>query len=495
MKILIITSICLIILCIIIGSIENIEKYTDDKLTLYTEISDKYLYIITNSQNYTSKIPIIKNITITDSSINASTNASTNASNQLILTDVYNYIIIENSKQNYKPKLFTIVPDEKIMLFINPNIYNIKNNNLKKHILNNKNISRIGYINDTDIELVKVLLISMGISLNNVIIEKITYKQQKNIDLIFIFDSVNNKYLYENLNIQENTYSFFDYTEDIDINKIKYYFPVIKKQNIVISDYFSKGKNVINNISVYAFDMVLYGFNEAEENYLLTTQYNSLNVLYETYDKINYYTQYFEFFKQTMEYINNENLHVSNKNKLPILEQFDNNPGFYYSDKQQFYADNNTINGIPIMLNDNITLLNQDREEENGEYIVIDQEQRILQKQEQKQEQLQAQKHEQQFICYNNPLVLSENLCDEKYWDKPCKSNTECPFYQQNKSYKNYRGGCYNGSCEMPIGVKRIAFRHYDENTKPWCHDCDTLNPECCNQENTNYAFALDETI
>jgi hypothetical protein len=490
MKILIITSICLIILCAIIGSLQT-ETFTDEKLVLYTEISDKYLYIITDSQNYTSKIPNIKNIKITDASKDASFDASSDTlSNQLILTDIYNYIIITNFIENNKTKLFTIVPDEKIMLFIKPNVTNVNNIRLKDY-LNTKNTINIGYINDTDTNIIKVLIRSMGITLDNIILKKITYQEIENLDLTFIFDSINNKNLYENLNIQENTYSFYDYTKDIDINKIKYYFPVIKKENIIISDYFSKGQNVINNISVYAFDMVLYGFAEAEENYLLTSQYSSLNVLCETYDKINYYTQYFDFFKQTMDYINSENLRVSSRESLPILEQFFNVPGFYNSDKQQFYTDNNPINGVPIILNDAITLSNQNREEENGEYTVIDLKERILEKN--KDIPNNESKEPSSYICYNNPLALSENQCDEKYWDKPCEYNTECPFYQKNKYYKNYRGGCYNGSCEMPIGVKRIAFRNYDENTKPWCHDCpDTkdLSPECC--ENKNYAFALE---
>jgi len=490
MKILIITSICLIILCAIIGSLQK-ETFTDDKLVLYTEISDKYLYIITDSQNYTSKIPDIKNIKIIASSAAPDISPNT-SSNQLILTDIYNYIIIKNLIKIKKPKLFTIIPDQKIMLFIKPNITNIKNNSLKDY-LNTQNKINIGYINDTDNQIIKVLIRSIGVSLDNIILKKITYQEIENLDLTFIFDSIHNKNLYENLNIQEKTYSFYDYTKDIDINKIKYYFPAIKKENIIISDYFNKGQNVINNISVYTFDMVLYGFSEAEENYALTTQYSSLNVLCETYDKINYYTQYFDFFKQTMDYINSENLHVFSRESLPILEQFQNQnvPGFYNSEKQQFYANSDTINGVPIMLDNTITLSSQDREEENGEYNVIDQEQRILQK-------MQAQKQaprKQEYICYNNPLVLSENFCDEKYWDKPCEDNTECPFYQKNTTYKNYRGGCYNGSCEMPIGVKRIAFRNYDENTKPWCHGCpdtEDLSPECC--QNKNYAFALDET-
>jgi hypothetical protein len=77
-------------------------------------------------------------------------------------------------------------------------------------------------------------------------------------------------------------------------------------------------------------------------------------------------------------------------------------------------------------------------------------------------------------------------------WDKPCTKNEECPFYQANKSYKNYRGGCHDGYCEMPLGVERIAYKNYDPNrSKPWCYGCSSHPTTCCDITH-DYAFPID---
>ena len=58
-------------------------------------------------------------------------------------------------------------------------------------------------------------------------------------------------------------------------------------------------------------------------------------------------------------------------------------------------------------------------------------------------------------------------------WDKPCEKNTECPFYQVNKNYPNQRGGCIQGTCEMPINIKRKGLRKFDPSIPAFCHQCD----------------------
>ena len=40
------------------------------------------------------------------------------------------------------------------------------------------------------------------------------------------------------------------------------------------------------------------------------------------------------------------------------------------------------------------------------------------------------------------------------------------------KNYPNERGGCVNGFCEMPINVKRLGYKKYDENSEPFCYNC-----------------------
>jgi len=62
------------------------------------------------------------------------------------------------------------------------------------------------------------------------------------------------------------------------------------------------------------------------------------------------------------------------------------------------------------------------------------------------------------------------------YWDSPCKKNTDCPFYKANKNYKNTRGSCINGFCELPLNLTRIGYKQYDKKDKPFCNNCNIDN-------------------
>ena len=74
--------------------------------------------------------------------------------------------------------------------------------------------------------------------------------------------------------------------------------------------------------------------------------------------------------------------------------------------------------------------------------------------------------------------------------DKKCATNEECPYYKANSKYPNERGGCLNGFCEFPVGVKRIGFTKYrdDSVNRALCYGCeDTSDYDCCaNVEDQN---------
>ena len=103
------------------------------------------------------------------------------------------------------------------------------------------------------------------------------------------------------------------------------------------------------------------------------------------------------------------------------------------------------------------------------------------------------------YRCFDNQgfsrsSCESFNFATGKYgvWDKPCEIDTDCPFYKANKNYKNTRGGCQKGFCEMPINVIRKGYRYYDTNQKPFCHNCNRkgcLGDECftcCREQEIN---------
>jgi hypothetical protein len=113
------------------------------------------------------------------------------------------------------------------------------------------------------------------------------------------------------------------------------------------------------------------------------------------------------------------------------------------------------------------------------------------------------------YSCYGN-INISHNKyeCNSYYnadgtpktyyslWDKQCKVNTDCPYYQANTNYPNERGGCNKGFCEFPVGVKRLGYIKYDDNglNKPMCYGCDDVKDlDCCSKnDNPDYVFSND---
>jgi hypothetical protein len=185
--------------------------------------------------------------------------------------------------------------------------------------------------------------------------------------------------------------------------------------------------------------------------------------------------------------------------------------GFYDSVNKTFVINSNMIDNIPMKKATTVILNNQIREEENGEYEVtsVKRTQTILNKlsiryQSKTNEDSQF---DPRYRCFDNPDIVSKGLCESQFdelgrpkkrptfWDRPCEKNEECPFYQANKNYKNYRGGCIDGRCEMPIGINQVAYRLYDPKSLPMCHNCKTVsNPYCCDEQypSPDYAFQLD---
>lgn len=104
-------------------------------------------------------------------------------------------------------------------------------------------------------------------------------------------------------------------------------------------------------------------------------------------------------------------------------------------------------------------------------------------------------------------IEQSYNDINIKEWDSRCVEDKECPFYLKNKNYSNKRGGCVNGYCEFPVGLKRISYKKYydviNENNYPRCEGCDDDNINCCyeqgadhdNFKGPNYIFSRNPDI
>ncbi len=119
------------------------------------------------------------------------------------------------------------------------------------------------------------------------------------------------------------------------------------------------------------------------------------------------------------------------------------------------------------------------------------------------------------YDCYGDSKIKNKGFCDSEfdpsgnwlkqrrtYWDRRCETNEECPYFQKNKNYKNYFGGCVDGHCQMPVGVKSVSYRLPDPNTKPMCYNCKDNDPFCCEDQKNrklyphlnspDYAYPLD---
>ena len=58
-------------------------------------------------------------------------------------------------------------------------------------------------------------------------------------------------------------------------------------------------------------------------------------------------------------------------------------------------------------------------------------------------------------------------------WDRPCETDTECPFYDP----RQHRGACEAGFCEMPLGVDRKSFRTAADSKGMMLRGCDPTDP------------------
>jgi len=129
------------------------------------------------------------------------------------------------------------------------------------------------------------------------------------------------------------------------------------------------------------------------------------------------------------------------------------------------------------------------------------------------------------YTCVTEPRIQSRAACESRFdafgrpkpggpdvWDKPCERDTDCPFFQANKAYKNHRGGCVAGYCEMPLGVTRVGYKQFSSQKHqdsqvyqasgasymPLCHGCAPgldAQQGCCDSQpvgKKNYAFELD---
>ena len=513
------------------------EKFSNSPLLVYmAEMNVKSLNIVMDRSllNYSGvthkNLQGIKNVRVLDADPGA-------LDSDMTYTDVFSYthFLIDQ-------KVLTVHnEDQKCLLFIKSKD-SLRDESLL-NVINNK--GTIGYINDVDLLLLKMLCLTMGIDSDLVAnlctkvsfpkTDKITNRffDNNNISCLILYSTLGDTQVCPEKFDPNFKMDFLQYEGVFDIDKLKFLMPYCNISNIDLSlsfpTRFVSDKPVRQCIS---FDMLLCGPPNIEQDDSLGLELNNILVRFSDSDTINFYTMYLNFYKQTIHYINGVNQHIQDRDSLPILEQFEdgfedgtiditaveNVDGFYDHSKQTFTIPSGNIDGIPLIRNSRISLTLQDRDEENGNYFVEQSSDRqaILQRSSAlKDPKKDDPTRDPRYECYGFQSIKSRGQCESNfdemgqpkkqktYWDRRCEVNEDCPFYQSNKNYKNYFGGCNDGYCQMPVGVKRVSYTKYDPQSKPMCYNCkDQADPYCCDEQNDrnaypelvspDYAFPLD---
>ncbi len=354
-------------------------------------------------------------------------------------------------------------------------------------------------------ELLRILVVASGGDANQVMFDK----DKANAYAIVHFEPLHNA------RSSSDIIDVIDYSTALDIHKLKLFIPYALLENIDMSLYYN---NLLNKKfatkTLLVFKKVIWMY---KDNSIPHECLNEIFHRIAQVDDTSYFSMHIKVCQTTLEYLQKASKYTTIRQSLPILEQFEpaanpivlepqsNLVGFYEARKKLLTVSGDSLEGIPYDVIKQIVLKKQVRSEENGIYIVkgMTSTYTVLQK---IRSNPTEKKVDVEYHCVGDSTIKNKGFCDSIFdeseqlkknrtvWDKPCVENTECPFYQANKLYKNYRGGCNDGYCEMPIGVTRIGFTKFEG--KPMCHDCSVLNPKCCdNQANANYAFELDEVF
>lgn len=461
-----------------------------------------------------------------------------NKKHALYYTDAYTY---SKYYKNYKVLTMCSIP-KQLLLVSNTNL------NLINTAMN------VGYLNDTDLELFKIIIKSQVnyTNLNNYNFVKIetneviqrvfdTDTTQSDIDLFIYFNTMLNPMLDElvkqdNFNLISYDYKItsLDMTtnqnnddqivggnaeDSLDDKLLKFYLPYSKKYIQTISKNTDDSSSSDNSNIIYntiLVDSLLFTFNDDTEDMntyinMNTHKFNEIYLYilnyYNEFLKINYYMQFFKFLNLSKEWALEKQKDGSFKN---VMEPFDDKYLKFKINPKYLIAYDKDANVIKYKFNklkiSNISLEKDDElySEHNGEtknYKVVSVDEKYVYVEE-TIPVLNETEFEPLYSCYQDNTILIQSECVDTVdkvgnpkpvynWDRPCKINTECPFYLSNKNYPNERGGCNSGYCEFPVGLKRKSYRKYDEtitdSNYPRCHGCDINDDkDCCDSQLNN---------
>lgn len=437
--------------------------------------------------------------------------------NALVVGDAYTL----HSTSPKSTLFLSIVPNNSVFLV------------LVTDILQTKQITddgySIGYRTDAVGKLLKTVFTSLKnqrtynfVRIDDDIVTRRTFDKNK-INAVALFGTNNNV---DNVD-KTLKIDVVDYGDLIDVQQLAISLPFARREVLDFALIYTQlqGKRAKLK-TVVAFDTIIVGDAKIQNRNVN----GDLKAIVESFGKpefINFYNMFFDVYNVSRQYAHTKDVFAQQRSTLQVLEQFSNDvlsitkktnlDGFYDQTKKTLIIKGGSIDGIDITRGMKVTLIAQQRQEEDGVYLVTSANkytESVLKKEETNEEKVQDLKP-YSYVCYGDQSIKSKELCESQvdglgerktktYWDRPCVQNNECPFYQANKNYRNYRGGCIDGRCEMPIGIQAVSYRLYDKTSQASCHNClDVTDTKCCDEQKDkskyptltgpDYAFELDQ--
>ena len=413
-------------------------------------------------------------------------------------------------------RIIAVTDDEKHVCFLRK--VNSGNDRRFTYLANQSN--KIGYFSDKDVLVTRKIGHCYGIDFKDSQFVRLeSYQQAANMmespssaitSVCLVANHKSPDFMNAFKDVPLSLYSF----DDADSNLLRFLLPYGIQKNYNFGNIFSKYLDRSGTVrTTIALRNVIYCTKAHKFNYLWDV---IIRTFKHNFEYVNYLGQTLDVHPRTQAIyrrMNDNALKKTAHNQSAVLEQYidfgdvqNRVPGFHTTD-DTMVMDGHTVNNTPLKIGDTLLLTQQLRSDHNGNYRVDKQDAKGNAMLKRIDPVLVHDPLDPRYICFTDRNIKIKELCESTrdttgnpkrgggkadVWDKPCVRDTECPFYQKNTNYKNYRGGCNNGYCELPLGVKQVAFRFFEG--EPFCHGCPVENPSCCDtQKSPDYAFSLDE--
>jgi hypothetical protein len=352
---------------------------------------------------------------------------------------------------------------------------------------------RVGFVDKSDLAVLRKLLFCYKMDIGDIDLVEVDISQitQEDIslstdfDCIFVLMNPSDVSMYGLRSQKINMYSY----RGMDVQRSKKVFPCAQIVQRDIKPLFPRLVARRRVETFLEFRNVVYSKTRDFKNYTvdLVIRYFERNM-----GILNFFERYYALHPRTAAFQREFNKEfLIDRSDFSVLEQFDvgetddprmriqpkaNVPGFLVPSENTFFCEDTSIDGIPLIVGDVVSMSKQSKADENGEYEVLhvgDENAATRLVRRNPKYPVSIDTLDNTHTCVTNPSIKYKHECLNPFdqfgnpkasvdvWDGPCKTNLQCPFYQHDPYTKTYKGGCVNGYCQMPMGYTRIGYTKY----------------------------------